>query len=291
MKSSRLTSLCLEGLRNTEVGSRASAVFLWVCSNQNHRCFMSVQVELKLICFYLKGRMWSDCSRTPKLDFQPWRASGHVPRKRFLLAGSLVTVCCDTSQWDMYFVEKHHVPLWSGDADPSSVQDKPRLRCWQAGKALAQSWLQLEEWAWGKPPALPSFRLSGSNRRCRSMWLETWLAGVCTCLPKATGLAAGLFPLTLHEHIKKNIPGISISVFSLESTRLWTSHCFLCEDGVLFSCMLNLPRASVFVELQHHLSDFQLCYISGIYFWATWFKMWVVFWEQLIHESRRRSSF
>lgn len=130
----------------------------------------------------------------------------------------------------------------------------------------------------------PSLRLSGSNRRCRGTWLETWLAGVCTCLPKATGLAAGLFPLTLHEHIKKNIPRISISVFSLESTRLWTSHCFLCEDGVLFSCMLNLPRASVFVELQHHLSDFQLCYISGIYFWATWFKMWVAFWEQLIHE-------
>lgn len=44
---------------------------------------------------------------------------------------------------------------------------------------------------------------SGSDRRCRAvpagMCLEAWLAGVCTSLPKAIGLAAELFPLILHE--------------------------------------------------------------------------------------------
>lgn len=55
LKSPGLASLCLEGLREAEVGSRAAAIWVWVLSNQNHRCIVSVQVELKLIYCYLKG--------------------------------------------------------------------------------------------------------------------------------------------------------------------------------------------------------------------------------------------
>lgn len=45
LKSPGLASLCLEGLREAEVGSRAAAIWILVLSNQNHRCIMSVQVE------------------------------------------------------------------------------------------------------------------------------------------------------------------------------------------------------------------------------------------------------
>lgn len=103
--------------------------------------------------------------------------------------------------------------------------------------------------------------------------LETWLAGVWTCLPKAIGLAAGLFPLTFHEGIKKYTRYFHQSLSSWV-TKPVDSHWFLWEEGLLFSCMSSLPRASVFVKLQphlswwpfgHHLSNFQLCYISRIY--------------------------
>lgn len=45
------------------------------------------------------------------------------------------------------------------------------------------------------------------------MWLETRLAGLCTCLPKAIGLAAGLLPLIFHEHTKimyQAFPSVSL---------------------------------------------------------------------------------
>lgn len=205
-----------------------------------------------------------------------------------------------SSRWDMYCIGKHHVPLWSVNADLSPAQGKPRPWSWQGGKALGQCGLQQRGWAWEKPRPLPSLRRANSMGPPEGAELcqqaGGWRHGSLGSVPQSAQShgygSLGSFPSWISWTYPKIYQVISINVACLFSsvTKTVDVHCFLCEECVLFSCMLNSLHVSVFVELERHLANLQLYIIfpECIFVVLGSRGRWHL---GVICESRRRSNF